>query len=313
MLLLLVFGLISPSGLADVFQLENGTTLEGTMATLDEDGFIVRLDIGEFSDRTELVYLSQETLRRLAENPKYAELVTPFIDLPEEEMKPPEITVRQPERLVRNEEPGSFVSSFGTPIGILFLLAFYAGNLIAAFEVAVYRARPPALVCGLSVILPVVTPIIFLSLPAAEGSYAEHEEDSEELVQASDAGAPPPPPPAATAGAPGVPAMGQAKLGLKKTEASASGSEAKTYTRSDTQFNRHFFETTFSEFFRMVPSPSIKDMVLEFKSAKKELIAKRVSRISANEIHIQLVDGKNEVALTFGEILQVKLRHKDAR
>ena len=312
-LLLLVFGLASPSVRAEVFTLENGTTLEGTMATLDEDGFIVRLDIGEFSTRTELVYLSQETLRRLAEDPKYSELVTPFIDLPEEEMKPPEINVRQPERLERIEEPGSFLSSIGTPIGILFLIAFYAGNLLAAFEVAIYRARPPALVCGLSVILPVVTPIIFLSLPAAEGSYADHEQDEEEMVEASDAGAPPPPPPTATAGAPGVPAMGQAKLGLQKSAAGAAAAEAKTFTRSDTDFNRHFFETTFSEFFRVVPSASIKDMVLEFKSAKKELIAKRVSRISGNEIHIQLVDGKKEESLTFGEILQVKLRHKDTR
>ena len=58
---------------------------------------------------------------------------------------------------------------------------------------------------------------------------------------------------------------------------------------------------------------SIKDMVLEFKGTKKEYVARRVSRISANEIHVQLIDGKKEVAVNFGEIVQVALRHKDAK
>ena len=299
---------------AETYTLENGNKFEGTMATLDEDGFIVNLDIGGFSTRTELVYLSQETLRMLAENPEYTELVTPFIDLPEEDMKPPEIIVRQPERLTLPESKGSFLSSFTTPIGILFIIACYLGNLLAAFEVAAYRGRPAALVCGLSVILPVVTPIIFISLPAAEGSYADQSTSDEEYEEVPEEAAPATPPPPPTAGAPGVPAMGQGKLGLKKGGGGSAGggaAEAKTYTRSDTEFNRHFFETTFSEFFRVVPSPAIKDMVLEFKGTKKEFVAKRVSRISQNEIHIQLIDGKKEMSLNFGEIIQVKLRHKN--
>lgn len=311
-LFLLLFGFLAPAIKAEVFTLENGNTFEGTMAALDEDGFVVALKIGEFSKRTELVYLSQETLRTLAEDPKYSQFVTPFIDLPEEDMKPPEIIVRQPERLTLTEEPGSFLSSFSTPIGILFIIACYFGNLLAAFEVAAYRGRPAALVCGLSVILPIVTPIIFISLPAAEGSYADQgEEDQfvEENVEATPSTPPPPP----SAGAPGVPAMGQSKLGLKKSAgpAEAAGSAAKVYTKSDTDFNRHFFETTFSEFFRVVPSPAIKDMVLEFRGTKKEYIAKRVTRISSNELHVQLLDGKNEMSISFGEIVQVKLRHKN--
>ncbi len=311
-LLLLLFGFTATIATAEVYTLENGNSFEGEMATLDEDGFVVRLTIGGFSDRTELVYLSQETLKKLAENPKYAELVTPFIDLPEEDMKPPEIIVRQPERLTLPEEKPSFFSGFATPMGILFVVACYFGNLLAAFEVAAYRGRPAALVCGLSVILPVVTPIIFLSLPAAEGSYADQSEAEPEFEeQVEEAPAAPAPPP--TAGAPGVPAMGQGKLGLKKSAAGPGAAEAKVYTRSDTEFNRHFFETTFSEFFRVVPSASIKDMVLEFKGTKKEYVARRVSRISANEIHIQLIDGKKEVSVSFAEIVQVALKHKDAK
>ena len=314
----MIFGLSTPIGIpvamAEVYTLENGNSFTGEMATLDEDGFIINLDSGGFSKRTELVYLSQETLKKLANNPKYRGLVTPFIDFPEEDMKPPEINVRQPERIEVVEEAGSFFSSFSTPIGILFIVAIYLGNLLAAFEVAAYRGRPAALVCGLSIILPLVTPVIFLSLPAAEGSYADQGEEEEEIEHAGvDAGAPAPPSPPPTAGAPGVPAMGQGKLGLKKSGGAGAGAgkEAQVFTRNDTEFNRHFFETKFSEFFRVVPSPAIKDMVLDFKGPKKDFVARRVTRISANEIHLQLIDGKKEVSLGFGEIVQVRLRHKN--
>jgi hypothetical protein len=314
-LFLLLFGFLATTVRAEVFTLENGSTYEGTMATLDEDGFVVALDIGDFSKRTEVIYLSQETLRKLAQNPKFSQYVIPFIDLPEEDMKPPEIIVRQPERLTISDKPSSFLSSFTTPIGILFIIAFYLGNLLAAYEVAAYRGRPAALVCGLSVILPVVTPIIFISLPAAEGSYADSSSEEDEYEEAPIEAAPSAPPPPPSAGAPGIPALGQGKLGLKKSAApvsvSTGAAATAVYTRNDTDFNRHFFETTFSEFFRVVPTPAIKDMVMEFRGTKKEYVAKRVTRISSNELSVQLLDGRKEMAISFGEIVQVKLRHKN--
>ena len=54
-------------------------------------------------------------------------------------------------------------------------------------------------------------------------------------------------------------------------------------------------------------------MVIEFKGTKKELVAKRITRISANEIHLQLLSGKKEAAMRFGEIVQVNLRHKNEK
>ncbi len=314
-ILYLLVGIGVWTGKAETFLLENGTKYEGSLADINEDSFVVsRAEGGGYYDRTDLVYLSQETLRRLAENPDYTDFVTTYIDLPEEDMKPPEINVRPVERLPLPEERTSFFGSFASPMGILFIIAAYLGNLLAAYEVAAYRGRSSALVCGLSVILPVVTPIIFLSLPAAEGSYADVSAHEEEEVEEEETAAPPPPPPPPSApAAPGVPQSGPAKLGLKKSAGPAGGgaATAKVYTRSDTDFNRNFFETTFSEFFRVVPSAAIKDMVLEFKGTKKEFVAKRITRISANELHIQLVDGKKEMSLSFGEIVQVKLRHKN--
>ncbi|MDA7633719.1 hypothetical protein N8766_06400, partial [bacterium] len=69
-LFLLLFGFLTTTVRAEVFTLENGNTHEGTMATLDEDGFVVKLDVGGFSARTDVIYLSQETLQKLAQDPK---------------------------------------------------------------------------------------------------------------------------------------------------------------------------------------------------------------------------------------------------
>ncbi len=297
-------------GAAATFELENGNTFYGEVSKLDEDGLVIRMeDVGGFSERIELVYLSQETLQWLAQTPKYKPFVSPFIEMPEEDLKqPPPIVPKPVDRLPRATQESSFLSAFASPIGVLFLLAFYLGNLLAAYETAIYRGRSVPLVCGLAVIAPVATPIIFLSLPAAEGSYAAPSwEEAEET--------PPPPKPKEDPRPVGISANKPSKLGLRQSAAPKSSQAATPsfYTRSNTEFNRHFFETTFSEFFRVVPSPSIKDMVIEFKGTKKELVAKRITRISANEIHLQLLSGKKEAAMRFGEIVQVNLRHKNEK
>ena len=309
-LICLLFG-FALSGAAATFELENGNTFYGEVSKLDEDGLVIRMeeDVGGFSERIELVYLSQETLNQLAKTPKYKPFVSPFIEMPEEELEqPPPIVLRPVDRLSRASKNASFFSTFASPIGVFFLVVFYLGNLLAAYETAVYRGRSVPLVCGLAVIAPIVTPIIFLSLPAAEGSYAapSWEEETEET---------PPPPPKEAPRPVGISANKPSKLGLRQSAVPKSSQAAtpSSYTRSNTEFNRHFFETTFSEFFRVVPSPSIKDMVIEFKGTKKELIAKRITRISANEIHLQLLSGKKEASMRFGEIVQVNLRHKNEK
>jgi hypothetical protein len=41
-------------------------------------------------------------------------------------------------------------------------------------------------------------------------------------------------------------------------------------------------------------------------------VAKRISRISSNEMHVQVLSG-GEVTVPFAEITSVTLRHKDAK
>ena len=158
---------------------------------------------------------------------------------------------------------------------------------------------------GLSAILPVIGPILFISLPGIE-SVSQY--DAEPLVD--DTAAPGvPPAPAAPA-----PPSGKAGLGLSNGGAAASGGggglAGTVFSKDDTNFNRNFIETKFTEFFRVVPSASIKNLVLSFKTVKREYVATRISRISGSDLHLQLQQGAKEVSLSFGEIIKIEVRNK---
>ncbi len=297
----------TPCGAAETqtFLMENGNIIEGNVSTMDEESLVIRRKIGTFTDRIDLVFLSQETLKWLKENPKYAEFVDPFIELPEDEIHPPEINVRQPERMEQPDGKATFFSTLTTPIGFLILFAFYGGNLLAAYEIAVFRGRPVALVCGLSAILPVIGPILFISLPGIES--ASHY-DSEPV--ADDTGAPEAPAPAAPAPPSGKPGLGLAKGAAAAGGGAGGGLAGAVFSKDDTNFNRNFIETKFTEFFRVVPSASIKNLVLAFKTVKREYVATRITRISGSDLHLQLQQGAKEVSLSFGEIIKIEVRNK---
>src|ERR1051326_5108588 len=72
---------------ADEFKLANGNILRGELASADEDGLVVKLDVGGFSKREPWINFSQETLKELTKDPKVASLVEPFIELEPEQIK----------------------------------------------------------------------------------------------------------------------------------------------------------------------------------------------------------------------------------
>jgi len=137
------------------FTLENGNVIEGYIADMNEETLVIRRKTGDFSERLELVYLSQDTLNWIKEQPEYASkgydvLVDPYLELPEEEIKPPIINVKEPERPLKpvTREDASFMASLGSPIGLLLVVVLYLGNLYAAFHIALFMSRPVPLVCG---------------------------------------------------------------------------------------------------------------------------------------------------------------------
>ena len=64
----------------------------------------------------------------------------------------------------------------------------------------------------------------------------------------------------------------------------------------------------------MMRTGSNKDMVIVIKTPKGQYIAERITRISSNDAHFEVVSGaaRQEVMVPFGEIQEMQLKHKDA-
>ena len=52
-------------------------------------------------------------------------------------------------------------------MGIVLFVLMYGANIYAAYEIAVFKNRPVALVCTMAAVLPVLGAVIFFCLPAA--------------------------------------------------------------------------------------------------------------------------------------------------
>ncbi len=314
LIVLIALGILGPSA-SDVrgaeFKLTNGDILRGTAAAMDDDGLVVRLEIGGFSPRVGWGKLTQESLKDLVKNPQAARFVDPFIELPpippEKVVKKREIVVKPVPRLERLEKT-SFLASLGSPAGLVLLGLLYLANLFAAYEIAVFRNRSTALVCGLSAFLPVVGPLVFVSLPAGERFDEEDVAMAPGAAREGDAVGP------ISVGKKTGPTPVPSSLSVAATEnkgGSTPMAEAgMVFKRGDTTFNRRFFETKFPNFFRIVPSETEKDLVLMIRAARNEYAAKRITRISSNEMHIQLLRG-SEAMIPFGDVIEVQIKHKD--
>ncbi len=327
----LIFGLVvwawlGAAARADEFHLTTGKTVIGDVlaASGNEQGVKIRVAEGEY----ETVYwpnFSQDDLKKLGENPKLAPLVEPFIEIPQQERaKRTEVTPKMPERLPRPAPQSFFGAMLSSGLGLVILLAVYAANIYAAFEVAVFRAQPPALVCGLAAVplLGFLSPIVFLSMPTklppgGEGAEAE--------AAPGEPGAAPAPgtPAAAAAGADPLNPMAaegaHAPTGLHLAHTAEAPKEAvtatTTYQRGQFTFNRRFFETKFPGFFSVVRRDADRDMVLVIKCARGEYVGDRIARIAANDLHLQVPKGRvtEEVLIPFGEIKEIRVQHKDAK
>jgi hypothetical protein len=303
--LILLFILGGMSVWATEFKLNNGDVIKGDIAAVAEEGLTIRLDLGGFSERISWTKFTQETLKLLANDPKCRAFVEPFIEVPIElkarnRPKKREFKPMPVQRVALPAEKGGFLATATLPANLAILGLLFAANLFAAYEIAVYRGRPVALVCGMSVILPVVTPVLFLSLPSVEP--AEVEEGGGVATEFESKRRD-------TTRVPGGAAAGG--LTMAKSEKSTAGSlEPVIYKRGETTFNRRFFETKFAGFFRVVLGEKEKQMIIVVKTSRDEFVARRIARITGNEMHIQLLNG-SESPVSFGDIAQVQLKPKE--
>jgi hypothetical protein len=291
------------------FKLTDGNILKGDLASATAEGFLVKLDVGGFSERIPWTKLTQETIRKLENHPEAGRWVRPFIEIPPE-VKAQARANRPPRRSNYSVKPvpnkaelapekSDFFATVTMPFYVVIIGLLFAGNVYAGYEVAVFRARPPALVCGVSLVLPVVGPLIFLAMPTAGGGEADI--DAGPAISESTAAAP--------AAAAHAGALNISKGGGHAP--AAAGYQTATYTRKDTEFDRRFFETKFTGFFRVVLGDAEKNVVITIKTLKNEYIVKRVARITGNEIHIQVQQASaGDIGIPFGEIVQVTVKAK---
>jgi hypothetical protein len=164
------------------------------------------------------------------------------------------------------------------------------------------------LVCGAAAVLPIIGPIIFISMKtrmqAAEATWETAPEPQVET-----------PAPASAEVNPmqGEVPAGNLKIAHQEPEKAALPPTT-TFQRGQFTFNRRFFETKFPGFFGVVRRDADRDMVLAIKSSRGHLIGHRITRIAANDLHIEVMKAQasEEVMVPFLEIQEIQLKHKDA-
>jgi hypothetical protein len=318
---LLLCGLLAGSALADSFQLNNGSSIEGDVVSGNDAGLRFRLANGDYSDVVSWTNFSQADLKKLAQNPKFEQYATNYIEISEEQrIQKTEVTVTQPTRLKRPPASSLFSALLSSSVGLFVIIILYGAGICAAYEVALFKRRPVGLVCGLAAVpgLGLLSPILFLSLPTIERRGSEEEEENYQ----PEGVAPPDGPTFIVPGTPPTPEgqspaeSGGLKLAHTPTaaESGAALPEAQVFQRGAFMFNRRFFETKFPGFFGIVRREAEKDLILQIKCARGTYIADRISRISANELHAQVRKGpaSEEVTIPFTEIQEVQLKHKDS-
>jgi hypothetical protein len=308
--ILLVLTLSFSSAFGADFRLTNGDVYRGEAVSFSDDGVVVRLEIGGFSPRVAWGKLTQETLKELAENPDAKDYVEPYIEIPvevkeRERAKKKEIRVVEPPKVPHVETPAGFFAAMANPLGYVLFGLLYLANLYAGYQVARFRGRPIGLVVGVSAIAPIIGPALFASLPGVQSEYgttaAPEAPVATDMVNPMQQALPS--------------GMAGSGLGLASTgggKAAANPAYTQVHTRTNATFDRRFFETKFTGFFRVVPADAEKDLVMVIKTPKQEYVATRISRISASEVHFQLLRG-SEASVGFGEITEVSVRPKGAK
>jgi hypothetical protein len=301
-------GLLTVRIQAETFQLTDGQSVTGDIVNADGNGLQLRLPGENKYQLVRWTKLSQADLKRLAEKPKFAQYVEPFIEIPQaERIKKTEVVIKPVTRLDLPAKGSFFGALFGSSVGLVSILLIYVANLYAAYEISVVRAYSPGLVCGISAVAPFVGPIVFLFMPTKIASAQEWKPGQAHAPAVEE--------PGAAAGAAAASESGQA---YPPTEAAAAATapalpQTQVFQRGKFTFNRRFFETKFASFFGLVRRAPDKDMVLLFKTARSEYVAHRISRIAATDLHIEVRKGTatQEVSIAFVEIQEVQLKHKD--
>jgi hypothetical protein len=320
LLIAIVFcAVFAGDALAETFKLTNGETLTGesVLATANDMGIQIKVGEGQYQ-KVPWGNFSQEDLKNFAKNAKIEPFVTPFIEInPEEKIKRTEVNLKDPPRIERPARKSLFSAMFSSSVGFFLVVLLYAANVYAAYEVSIFRAHPPALVCGVAAVpgLGFLATIAFLAMPTKVKPSESRLEPEAEGVTPEGGGATGDGEEVNPMHADGAAHPSGLKLAASEPDKEKSAvQEPVVFQRGQYTFNRRFFETKFAGFFGVVRRDSEKDMLLMIKSSRGEYAGQRISRIAANDLHLQVQRGhaSEEVQIPFQEIQEIRLKHKDS-
>jgi len=287
-------GLAARLSAADNFTLADGSSLSGEIVKFDDHDAMVHTSTDGYTNIA-WPQFSQDTLKQLAGNPKYGAYAAPFIN-PEAGSSAKEIKVNYEQPVKLPEHPSIFGGLFGSSLGLFILFIVYAANLYAAFEIAVVRGKPVGVVMGLSAVLPIVGPIIFLAQPMKAQSTAEAP--ATEATPAAGGSAVPPPPNASPEEIQIVSASWQQQEEKKQPQ---------IFARGKFTLNKRFIETKFAGFIGE-PKGDAKNFNMEIKTSKETVAVECIKQVGPTEAIVETPNG--QVTVAFADMQEIKLNPK---
>ena len=300
----------------------DGTTITGDISGFNDSGIILRTPDEKYTDRLPWLKFSQQGLIQLytnTQNTKVRPYVAPFI-LPTataaEQPPKPAVKISEVSRLDPPAPAPILGALFSSPVVLVALLLVYAANLYAGYEVARYRSKSVGMVMGVSAVVPIAGPAIFLSMiPAPAAAESAESTEPVETVDASQ------PAPAAQEPhrftVPGMAPQGDIHIveaSWQPAGAEKPHAESQIFQRGQFMFNRRFFETRFPGFFGSIRGDEDRHKELVVKATKGEFIVERITRIGANEAHFEVVKAgvHQEVIVPFADMHEVRVNPREA-
>ncbi len=277
---------------ADTVTLTDGAQLSGDILKFDGNGIMLRLPDNTYTN-VEWGRFSQDSLNQLSQNPKIAQLADPFIE-PSEPARPAraETTINPVKRLDRPAHPSLIAGIVESPVGLFILLVLYGANLFAAYEISLLKMRTPGEVMGLSAILPLIGPIIFLAM--GEKADAPEEAPRSEAVTA----------PGGSSENPQeeIPIVEVTnKIEVRKPE-------PQIFARGKFTFNKRFVETKFAGYIGEAKGEAL-TFTMEVKTSKDQFTVERIMQVTPGDVIFETAQ-RGQVTVVLTDIQEIKLNPK---
>ncbi len=295
-------GLTAGAYAAETFALADGSSVSGDIVKFDDHDAMIHTTADSY---TNIVWpqFAQDALKHLAENPKLRAYALPFIE-PTAAGRPaqPQVNIHPVERMALPAQPSILGGLVHSSLGLFILLVIYAANLYAAFEVAVVRGMSIGAVMGVSAVLPIAGPVIFLLQPVRAAGAAEEQPAFEEPMPGG-------PAPGSPAPVPGQDDIQIVAASWHPSQEEKKQPQPQVFSRGKFTLNKRFIETKFAGFIGE-PKGDAKNFTMELKTLKDTLTVECIKQVGATEAILETSSG--QITVPYGDIQEIKLIPKPA-